>query len=178
MNRRTFTVVLAYMLTIPAANWTLTHVGTPHPFGPRTIPVGFGYQAPSGVLWIGIALALRDAVQMLAGRWTTVGAIAAGSALTFAIAPSLAVASAVAFLVGELADFAVYTPLADRRLSLAVFASGAVGAVVDSLIFLNLAFGSVQFWQGNTLGKVWMSVLGIPLVWGVRRALSRDATDR
>ena len=54
--------VLAFLLTIPAANWMIGHVGFCGAAGPCTIPVGFGLQAPSGVLLIGLALALRDAV--------------------------------------------------------------------------------------------------------------------
>lgn len=168
-----------YALSIPAANWTIQHVGHPPPFpgGPHTIPVGFGLDAPSGVLWIGVALVARDVVQFELGRLVVLAAILGGAALSYAVAPvSLATASALAFGIGELADFAVYTPLAERRLWLAVAASGAVGAVIDSLVFLQLAFGSTQFWQGNTLGKLWVSLAAAPLFVIVRRnrALSRD----
>jgi uncharacterized PurR-regulated membrane protein YhhQ (DUF165 family) len=46
------------------------------------------------------------------------------------------VASAVAFLFSELADFVVYQPLRERRWLLAVFASNVVGLVIDSILFL------------------------------------------
>ena len=52
-------------------------------------------------------------------------------------------ASAAAFLFSELADTAVYTPLARRRLISAVLASSLVGTIIDSTLFLWLAFGSV-----------------------------------
>ena len=53
----------AYALTIPAANYMIGNVGTVCiPDGPCLIPVGFGVMAPSGVLMIGAALLLRDAV--------------------------------------------------------------------------------------------------------------------
>jgi queuosine precursor transporter len=163
-----------YVLSIPLANWFIQHVGEqPFPGGPHTIPVGFGYDAPSGVLWIGVALVARDVVQRFMGRHVAVLAILVGAGLSYLVAPSFAWASCVAFGLGELADFAVYTPLSERRLYLAVIASGIVGAVVDSLIFLQLAFGSTLFWQGNVLGKVWMSVLALPIVWAVRRAVPR-----
>lgn len=165
-----------YIACIPLANWFIQHVGRQDfPHGPHVIPVGFGYDAPSGVLWIGLALVARDVVQRLLGRWVTVVAILVGAALSYFVAPSFAWASGVAFLLGEFADFAVYTPLAERRLTLAVLASGVVGAVIDSLIFLQLAFHSTAYWQGNSVGKIWMSVLALPFVWGVRRhALSRN----
>jgi len=173
-DRRNYHIGLAalaaYVASIPLANYAIQHWGTqPFPGGPHTIPVGFGYEAPSGVLFIGFALVARDVVQRTYGRLAAVGAIGAGAVLSYAIAPSLAWASAAAFLLGELADFVVYTPLADRQLHVAVLASGAVGAVVDSLVFLQVAFGSTAFWQGNTIGKVAMSVAALPFVGYMRR---------
>lgn len=175
MKRRAGFIALGvYIACIPLANWFIQHVGTQDfPGGPHVIPVGFGYTAPSGVLWIGLALVARDLVQSVYGRRAVLAAILVGAGLSFSVAPSFAWASGIAFLLGELADFAVYTPLAERRLYLAVLASGLVGALIDSLIFLQLAFGSTHYWQGNTLGKVWMSILVLPFLWGVRRALPR-----
>jgi len=168
---------LIYLATIPLANWMIQNVGTVEfPGGPHVIPVGFGYSAPSGVLVIGVALVARDVIQRLAGRRAAVLAILLGAGLSYFVAPNLALASAVAFGLGELADFAVYTPLSERHLPFAVLASGIVGALVDSLIFLQIAFGATLYWQGNTLGKIWMSVLAfVVLVAYRRRALPRHA---
>jgi hypothetical protein len=59
-------IFAAYLLTVPAANWTVSNVGTVClPDGPCLIPVGFGMTAPSGVLWVGVALTLRDIVHVL-----------------------------------------------------------------------------------------------------------------
>ena len=63
------------------------------------------------------------------------------------------VASTTAFLLSELADFAVFTPLQKRGLVLAVLASGVVGLIADSILFLWLAFGSLEFLDGQVLGK-------------------------
>jgi queuosine precursor transporter len=63
----------------------------------------------------------------------------------------------------------VYTPLARRGLVVAVVASGMVGLVVDSVIFLRLAFGSLDFLAGQIVGKAWMVLLSIPLVAWLRR---------
>jgi uncharacterized PurR-regulated membrane protein YhhQ (DUF165 family) len=79
------------------------------------------------------------------------------------------VASTVAFLLSEFADFAVYTPLAERRLIAAVVASSLVGLVVDSIVFLWLAFGSLEFLAGQVVGKAWMVLLSIPFVMWLRR---------
>ena len=79
------------------------------------------------------------------------------------------VASAAAFLLSEFADFAVYTPLARRRLVAAVVASSVVGLVVDSIVFLWLAFGSLEFLIGQIIGKLWMVLLATPFVVYLRR---------
>jgi uncharacterized PurR-regulated membrane protein YhhQ (DUF165 family) len=163
--------LFAFVLTIPAANWLIGNVGTQCvPGGPCLIPVAPGLLAPSGVLMIGLALVLRDLVQRRLGVGYAVGAILVGAALSAWVAPpALVLASATAFLISEFADLAVYTPLARRRL---VLASGLVGLVVDSVIFLWLAFGSLQFLPGQVVGKAWMVVLSLPLIAYLRR---RDA---
>jgi hypothetical protein len=163
--------LVAFALTIPAANWMIGNVGTTCvPAGPCLIPVAPGVLAPSGVIMIGIALVLRDLVQRRLGASFAVGAILAGAALSAALAPpALVVASGTAFLLSELADFAVYTPLARRRLVAAVVASSLVGLVVDSVVFLWLAFGSLEFLAGQVIGKAWMVVASIPFVAWLRR---------
>lgn len=163
--------LLLFCLTIPAANWMIGHLGTEcMADGPCVVPVAPGVMAPSGVLMIGIALVLRDLVQRRLGMEFGVGAIIAGALLSAGLAPAaLVFASAAAFLLSEFADFAVYTPLARRRLVLAVFASSLVGLVVDSIVFLWLAFGSLEFLLGQIVGKLWMVLLTIPFVAYLRR---------
>jgi hypothetical protein len=166
--------LVLFCLTVPAANWMIGHVGTVCTTqGPCLIPVAPGLMAPSGVLMIGAALVLRDLVQRRLGVEFGIGAIVAGAAISAGIAPpSLVFASATAFLLSEFADFAVYTPLARRRLVLAVVASSVVGLIVDSIVFLWLAFGSLDFLLGQIVGKAWMVLIAIPLVAYIRR---RDA---
>ena len=166
-----WTFLVLFCLTIPAANWMIGNVGTVClADGPCVLPVAPGIMAPSGVLMVGAALVLRDLVQRRLGAAFGLGAIAVGAAISWALAPAaLVIASTAAFLLSEFADFAVYTPLARRRLVLAVVASGLVGLVVDSLIFLWLAFGSLDFLGGQIVGKAWMVLLSIPLVAYLRR---------
>ena len=78
--------------------------------------------------------------------------------------PALVLASAVAFVLSETADLAVFTPLQRRGLVLAVAASGAVGILVDSMLFLSLAFGSLDFLPGQVIGKTWALVAALPLI--------------
>jgi uncharacterized PurR-regulated membrane protein YhhQ (DUF165 family) len=170
-----FAALVAFGLTIPAANWLIGHAGTVCvPQGPCLIPVAPGVMAPSGVLMIGLALVLRDLVQRRLGLGLAWIAILAGTAISATLAPpSLVVASAAAFLISETVDLAVYTPLQRRNLVLAVFASGIAGLVVDSIAFLWIAFGDLSFLGGQVLGKLWMILLALPLVAWLRRSDAR-----
>jgi uncharacterized PurR-regulated membrane protein YhhQ (DUF165 family) len=163
-----------FSLTIPSANWLIGHVGTVCTAdGPCLVPVWPGIMAPSGVLMIGIALVLRDLVQRRLGAPAGLVAILIGTIISVVLAPaSIVLASALAFLLSEIADFLVYTPLQRRRFVTAVVLSSLAGLVVDSAVFLYLAFGSLDFLPGQILGKLWMVVLAIPLLHWLRR---RDA---
>jgi uncharacterized PurR-regulated membrane protein YhhQ (DUF165 family) len=171
------TAFVCFLASIPLANWMFGHVGTVCvPNGPCLVPVAPGLLAPSGVLTVGGALVFRDVVQRCLGLAWGLGAIAAGTALATLVAPTaLVLASGTAFALSELADFAVYTPLQRRRLVLAVVASSAVGLVVDSLVFLTLAFGSLEFLAGQVVGKFWAVLIAIPLVRVLRRVAPTPA---
>jgi uncharacterized PurR-regulated membrane protein YhhQ (DUF165 family) len=161
-----------FALTIPAANWLIGHVGTacPAPQGPCVVPVAPGVTAPSGVMMVGVALVLRDLVQRRLGAAMSALAILIGAGISALVAPpALILASAVAFLLSEFADLAVYTPLARRRLVAAVIASSCAGLVIDSIVFLWLAFGSLDFLFGQIIGKAWMVLASIPFVAWLRR---------
>jgi queuosine precursor transporter len=172
-----------FLASIPLANWMILHVGTVCvPQGPCLVPVApsllvpSGLLAPSGVLTVGAALVLRDVVQRCLGLTWGLAAIAAGTVLSSLVAPaSLVLASGSAFALSEIADFAVYTPLQRRQLTLAVVASSIVGLVVDSVAFLALAFGSLDFLAGQVVGKLWAVVIAIPLVRLLRRVAPTPA---
>lgn len=150
-----------FILTIPLSNWVVVNVGLIcEPNGPCLIPVWPGVMAPSAVMIAGAALVLRNAVQAFLGAPFSLLAIAVGTALSALFAsPSLVIASAAAFCFSELADFAVYTPMRKRFPAFSVVMAGLAGSVIDSAIFLSLAFGSIEFIGGQVLGKFWMSLL-------------------
>ncbi len=168
--------VVLFVLTIPLGNWMVVNVGfVCEASGPCVIPVWPGLMAPSAVLVAGLALVLRDAVHQLLGARFALYSIFAGAVLSgFISEPSLILASTCAFLFSELADFFVYTPLRNHSLGWAVVLSGLVGSMVDSAIFLSMAFGSLDYWFGQVLGKFWMSLLGgaIIVLWNRYRMLS------
>lgn len=156
------TVVLANVVT---SNWGL-------------VSAGFGLLVPAGTYCAGLALGLRDALQERAGvRWALL-AVAVGAGLSFELADyRIALASGVAFLLSEVADLAVYTPLRRKGWRRAVLASNAVGAVVDTLIFLWLAgFPLTTTAVGGQLlvKAVWVTASFLAVAEVVRRALPRQ----
>lgn len=161
----------AFVLTVLAANWALETYGV--------VPVGFGLEAPAGVFFAGLGFLLRDALHEIAGRSWVVAAILVGASLSWWVSDHatipgglvpIAAASGLAFLLSEFADFGVYAPLRDRTVAGAVAASQAVGAAVDSALFLWLAFGSLAFFWGQFVGKTLLTVPALLLlgVWRLR----------
>jgi uncharacterized PurR-regulated membrane protein YhhQ (DUF165 family) len=163
MRRAGLVAAAVYILTIVAANWAVNRFGA--------VPVGFGLAAPAGVYFAGVAFTVRDIVQETLGRHVVALAILVGAAVSYLVSSGrIAEASALAFLVSEGADFLVYTPLRSRGWLAAVVASNIVGAAVDSLLFLVVAFGSATFFWGQFVGKLWLTAATIVLA-----ALARGA---
>lgn len=160
--------LVLYVLTIPFGNWVVLNVGVVCPGGdaPCLVPVWPGLMAPSGVLVAGAALVLRDGVHHYLGAKAAFVAIIAGSILSAVLSPaSLVFASAVAFLFSETVDLLAYQPLRAKYPSTAILVSGIAGAMADSALFLFFAFGSLEFFWGQVLGKLWMSVLAAALLY-------------
>lgn len=160
-------VLIGYIATIFLANWAIQAFGL--------VPVGLGLVAPAGVYFAGLAFTFRDLVQERLGRTWAVLAIVVGAALSALVSPQFALASGVAFLVSELADFAVYTPLRERHWMGAVLMSNIIGLSADSTLFLLLAFGNLDFLAGQVLGKVWTTLLALAVLWVWRRKLEPRA---
>jgi hypothetical protein len=50
-----------------------------------------------------------------------------------------------------------------------------VGLIADSILFLWLAFGSLDFLAGQIVGKLWMVVLSLPFIhWIRKREIARQ----
>ncbi len=158
---------VAFLLTGPISNWLIQNIGTTCvPEGPCLIPVFPGITSPSGVLLVGLALVLRDIVHRDLGPYWALAAIAGGAALSAAFSPpALLIASTAAFLLSELADFGVFAPLRRRGFLIAAFASSLVGLCVDSAVFLFLAFGNLDYMAGQVLGKLWMLLATLAVIW-------------
>jgi len=145
MSRTVWTA--AYVGTIIAANWLTATFGL--------VPIGLGLAVTAGTFAAGAALLVRDGLQLRTTRVWLLACITAGAALSAITAtPAIAVASGVAFLVSELVDWAVFTPLRDRSLPGAVLVSSVASAPVDTVLFLAIA----------GFGVTWPAVLGQFLV--------------
>jgi uncharacterized PurR-regulated membrane protein YhhQ (DUF165 family) len=163
-----------FVATVIGANWALNRYGI--------VTIWPGVKAPAGVYFAGLAFGLRDALHELGGRAWVFAAIATGAVVSYVIEDAatipggytaIAVASAVAFALSELADLAVYEPLRERNWPTAVTASNVVGAIVDSALFLWLAFGSLDHMAGQIWGKALMVAPALLIVWKIR-ALSSN----
>lgn len=170
MSARTvvrWTCFASFIGVIYLANWLVARYGI--------VSVGFGLYAPAGVFAAGLAFSLRDGLRESSSMAWVYAAITIGAVASYLWAsPELAVASGAAFLFSELADALVYEPMRDkgRHLTSALVASNVVGAVVDSAIFLWLAFDSLEFLRGQVLGKLWMTLPFIPIVYFGRKRIA------
>jgi len=96
---------------------------------------------PDGTLWppvslvVGFVFVVRDFAQRETGHRVLL-AMLVGAVISYFMAnPVVAVASAAAFLVSELTDWAVYS-FTRRPLSQRILLSSAISAPVDSVVFL------------------------------------------
>ena len=155
-------LVAAFLGCILAANYVTTEFGM--------VPVGFGLTATAGTYLAGATFVLRDSLQDAYGKRWAIALIALGAALSFAVAaPFIALASGVAFLVAELADLAVYTPLRRRGYIRAAVASNVVGSLLDTVLFLWIAgFPIAGAWQGQVTAKVTVTLVVVLAVAAVR----------
>jgi len=157
----------AFVGSIIAANWMTATYGL--------VSIGFGLAVTAGTFAAGVALIARDGVQVTSNRVITLVAIVAGAVLSWALStPGIAVASGLAFLVSELVDFAVFSPLRSRSLALAVVVSSVVSAPVDTVLFLWLSGFGVT-WQavlGQFLVKTVLALIAAGVIAGRGRVVS------
>jgi len=141
------------------------------------VVVNYGFSAtplvtlPDGTVWppislvVGFVFVARDFAQREIGHRVLL-AMLVGAALSYLMAsPMIAVASAAAFLLSELVDWAVYS-FTRRPLSQRILYSSALGAPVDSLVFLSgVGILSTAGVAAMTASKM----LGALIVWWMMR---------
>ncbi len=152
-----FKYTILYVALIVAVNYAFT-----------VVPL---VRLPDGTMWPPVALAvgfvfvLRDFAQREIGHKVLL-AMLIGAVLSYFMAgPAVAAASAAAFLVSELADWAVYS-YTKRPLSQRIMLSSAIGAPIDSLVFLGgIGFLSAAGVVAMTVSKL----VGALIVWWLVR---------
>lgn len=108
-------------------------------FGPSITPI-------NAFLLIGLDLTLRDWLHFRLKTWQMGCLIVGTGGLTYLLNPAagmIAVASAVAFLVAALVDWAVFMKTTGSWIKRANV-SNTAGAAVDSLLFPTIAFGALM----------------------------------
>lgn len=116
-------------------------------------------------------LVIRDWIQQLGGTRLSLAVIpfaaaasyAAGTLAGWTTLQRIALASALAFLLSETLEAAVFAPLRRRSPTLGVLLSGAAGTLLDSYVFLSVAFGSLAFFDGQVVAKGEMILVGAAL---------------
>jgi uncharacterized PurR-regulated membrane protein YhhQ (DUF165 family) len=170
---KTALALTVYVAAIVAANVATAHWGL--------VPVGFGLLVTAGTYAAGFALLARDFLHRYGGIWWVWAGITAGITLSWFLAsPALALASAAAFGLAELADILVFVWLRPRGFIRAAWWSNVVGAPVDTVVFLAIA-GFPLTWQtlaGQLVGKLlWATAVPLFIYWGVRRAVFREPVN-
>lgn len=146
-----------YVLSVVAANAAIRWIGF--------LPVWPGIDAPAGVYFVGITFTLRDMVQKRRGVRLAMLAVPLGALISAVFSGDLALASFLAFMLSESMDMIVYTRIRKRHPILAILVSNIVGLIVDSAAFLWLAFGSLDYLAGQIIGKVWMTLAAVTVIW-------------
>lgn len=119
--------LLTYIALIVGVNIAFAH--TP------LIPLPNGDMWPPLSLIVGFTFVVRDYAQKRVGH-NILWAMLAGCGISWFLAsPQLALASAAAFGIGELADWAIFT-FTKRPFSQRIIFSSLIGAPLDSLAFL------------------------------------------
>lgn len=141
------------------------------------VAVNYGFSVsplvklPDGTMWppislvVGFIFVARDFAQREIGHKVLLAMLAGATISYFMASPMIAVASAAAFLVSELVDWAIYS-FTRRPLSQRILYSSALGAPVDSLVFLS-GVGLL-----STAGVVAMTaskMVGALIVWWLVR---------
>lgn len=115
---------------------------------------------PATFVLVGLTLAARDFVHETSGRWVSLGLVVVGAGASGLLAsPDVALASLVAFLLAETLDLLIYERVKARYgLAAGVGASGVVGSIIDSTVFLLIAFGSLAYFWAQVTGKLLATV--------------------
>jgi uncharacterized PurR-regulated membrane protein YhhQ (DUF165 family) len=156
-----FFAVISYAIAMTLANLSVAA------FGPAVSPI-------NSFFLIGFDLAMRDWLHVRLKQTHMIALIAGTGVLTYVLNPAagmIAIASASAFTLAALVDFAVFRKVSGSWLKRSN-TSNIAGAAVDSVVFPTIAFGALmphivlmQFVAKVAGGAIW--------AWAISR-ITRD----
>lgn len=156
----TYLLITLYASAIIAANLLVVQ------FGASITPI-------NAFFLIGLDLALRNYIALSLKTWQMVLMIVGTGAVSYLVNPTtgmIAVASVVAFTLAALADWATFNTVTGKWMKRNL-AGNSVGALVDSVIFPTIAFGSLmpmivmtQFVAKIAGGTTWGYVINKKLI--------------
>ncbi|GAM96432.1 putative preQ0 transporter [alpha proteobacterium U9-1i] len=162
-----------YVGLMPVINWAFA--------GIPTIPlpgwIGGGDWHPFTIV-TGLVLVVRDFAQREIRHWIFAAMVAGLALSTLTSWVQIVVASGVAFMISETADWAVYT-FTKRPLSQRIMISSLVSAPVDQVLFLSLASLAVPgiFAWGSVITGIISKLAGAYVVSRLVAARERKAAQ-
>jgi queuosine precursor transporter len=144
--------VALYVVCIVLVNWTFTVIA------PWSTPLGDLYIAN---VIVGFVFVLRDYAQREVGHKVLLATLLAGVITYFMVDPAIAVASITAFVISEMADWAIYS-FTKRPLQSRILISSLVSVPLDTLAFQHLA-GYLTPAAFTT--EVVSKAVGVAIVW-------------
>lgn len=129
----TYFLIMIYAAAIIAANFLVAQ------FGPVITPI-------NSFFLIGLDLALRNYLSFKMSKWQMAAMIFGTGCLSYLANPAtgqIAIASGVAFTLAAIADWMTFNTVTGQWMK-RNFAGNSVGALVDSIVFPTIAFGSLM----------------------------------
>lgn len=122
-------ILVAYMALIAGINWI-------YEITPLVTLPGGDLWSPVDII-VGFVFVIRDFAQRRVGHYVLLAMLFGIILSWLTVSRELAFASAAAFAVGELADWAIFTATG-KPFSQRILLSSLLGAPLDSLVFLTL----------------------------------------
>jgi queuosine precursor transporter len=144
--------VAFYIVAIVLVNWTFTVLA------PWATPLGDLYIAN---VIVGFVFVLRDYAQREIGHKVLLATLLAGGITYLMVDPAIAVASITAFVISEMADWAVYS-FTRRPLQSRILISSLISVPLDTVVFQHLAgYLTPAAFTTEVLSKA----VGVAIVW-------------
>lgn len=170
-----FALAVAAMMVVVTASNILVQYPVVADLG----PIHLGDFLTWGAFTYPFAFLVTDLTNRFDGAAHARRVVLVGFAMALALSaylstPRIAIASATAFLVGQLLDIAVFSRLRNRFWLLPPLAASLAGSAIDTAIFFSIAFApafaGIDAWFGMADGSLadpapWLGVGGLVPLW-------------